>query len=100
MRAERMREADVRDQPPAEERADPPFRPIDELVGNHDVERLVLLLQAADGAGRQDVFDAQQLHAEDVRAEIQLRGREAMAGAMPRQERHAPAAQRAEDIRT
>ena len=67
-----MRERDVRDEPAAEERADPALRPIEELVGHDDVERLVLLLQAADRARRQDALDAEHLEAVDVRAEVQL----------------------------
>ena len=98
-RAERMREADVRDQPVAEERGDAAARPIDELIGDHQVERLVLLLQAADGARREDVLDAQRLEAEDVGAEVQLRGHQPVAEAVPRQEGHALAAQRADDVR-
>ena len=67
-----MREADVRDEAAAEERADAAARAIDELIGKHEVERRVLLLQAADRAGREDPLDAQQLHAEDVGAKVQL----------------------------
>ena len=70
--AERMREADVRDQAVAEERADAPARAIEELIGNDEVERLVVLAQAADGARRQDPLDAEQLEAVDVGAEVQL----------------------------
>ena len=71
-RAERMREADVRDEPLAEERRWPPFRAIEELVGDDQVERLVVLLEAADRTGREDELDAQQLEAEDIGAEVQL----------------------------
>ena len=67
-----MREADVRHEAATEERADAASRAIDELVGHDDIERLQLLLQAADRAGRQDRGDAERLHPEDVRAEVQL----------------------------
>ena len=83
-----MREADVRDQAAAEERADAALGPIEELIGNDDVERLVLFLQAADGAGREDVLDAEHLHAEDVGAEVQLR-RQAAGGPAPCRARNA-----------
>ena len=60
------------DEPVAEERADAPLGAIEELIGNDDVERPVLLLQAADRARRQDALDAEHLEAEDVGAEVQL----------------------------
>ena len=46
LRADRMREADVRDQAFAEERRDASARAIDKLIGNHEVERLVFFLRA------------------------------------------------------
>src|SRR5204862_2077541 len=48
---------------------------------------------------REDELHAECLHAEDVRAEVQLRRRHTMAAAMPRQERDALATQRAEQVR-
>ena len=92
--AERMREADVRDEPVAEERADAPARAIEELIGNDEIERLVVLAQAADRARRQDPLDAEHLEAVDVRAEVQLGRQQPMAVPVPRQKRDAPAAQR------
>ena len=77
-----------------------PLRAIDELIGDDDVERLVFLLQAADRAGREDVLHAQHLHPEDVGAEVQLRRRQPVAGAVAREKRDALAAQRAEHVRT
>ena len=97
--AQRVREGDVRDEPAAEERADAPFRAIEELIGHDDVERLVFLLQAADRARRQDPLDAEHLEAVDVRAEVQLRRQDAMAGAVARQKRDPLAAQRADHVR-
>ena len=87
-----MREADVRDEPVAEEGADAAARAIDELIGNDEIERRVLLFQAADRARRQDAFDAERLEAVDVGAEVQLRRHQPVADAVPRQERHALAA--------
>ena len=94
-----MREADVRDQPAAEERRDAAARAIEELIGNDEVERLVLLLQAADRARREDVLDAERLEAEDVGAEVQLRRHQPMPDAVPREKGDALAAQRADDVR-
>src|SRR5204862_7813860 len=83
----------------AEERADAPLRPIEELVGNDDVERLVLLLETADGARRQNPLHAERLEAIDVRAEVQLRRQNPVAGAVAREKRDAPPAKRAEPAR-
>ena len=97
--AERMREGDVRDEAAAEEGADAPLRPIEELVGHENVERPVLLLQAADRARRQNPLDAEHLEAVDVRAKVQLRRQDPVAGAVARQKRDALAAQRADHVR-
>src|SRR4029453_12345064 len=56
--------------------------------------RLQLLLGAADGAGRQDRGDTEQLHPEDVRAEVQLGRADAMADAMAREKRPPTPAER------
>ena len=93
-----MREPDVRHQPAAEERRDPPARAVEELVGNDEVQRLVFLLQAADGARREDVLDAERLEPVDVRAEVQLRRQQPVPGAVPREKRHALSAQRPDDV--
>ena len=77
-----MREADVRHQSVAEKGGHAPAGAIDELIGDHEVERLVLVLQAADGAGRQQVFHAQDLETVDIGAEIQLRGQEPVTDAV------------------
>ena len=82
----------------AEERADAAHRAIDELIRNDDVERLELFFQAADGARRQDEFHAELLQAEDVGAEVELARQQPVPGAVPRQERHSLAAQRADDV--
>src|SRR4029434_1786886 len=83
-----------------EERADAPARAIDELIGKHQILRRVLLLQAADRACRHDPFHAEHLHAENIGAVIELARVQAMALAVPGQERHPLAAQRREDVRT
>ena len=89
-----MREADVGHDAVAEERAGAGLGAVEELVRDHDVLRRVLLLQAADRAGREDALDAELLEAVDVGAEVQLGRHHAVAGAVTRQERHALAAQR------
>ena len=59
---------------------------VDELVGNHEVGRLVLFLQRADGGDGEDALDAELLEGIDIGAEVQLRGKNAVAAAMAGQE--------------
>src|SRR6267142_5944760 len=94
-----MSERDVRHQSSTEEGADAPPGAVEELIRHHEVQRLVLLLQAADSARRENPFDAEHFEAVDVRPEIELRRKDAVPDAVPRQERHSLPAQRAEDIR-
>ena len=76
----------MRHEPFAEERRDAPARAVEKLVGNHEIERPVLLLQRSHGAQRENALDAERLHPEDVRAKVQLRWRDAMPARMARQE--------------
>ena len=94
-----MRERHVRGESAAEERADARLGPIEKLIGHDDVERRVLLLEAADRAGGDDPLDAEHLEPEDVRAEIQLGRQQPVARAVPREKRDALAAQRAQQVR-
>src|SRR6266508_6322258 len=94
-----MRERHVCHEASSEERADASLRAVEELIGHENVERLVLVLEAADRTGRQDALDAERLEAVDVRAEVQLRRENAMAGAVARQKGHTFAAKRAHHIR-
>ena len=93
-----MREADVRDQPFAEKSGYASACAIDELVGNHEIERLVLFLERAHRAERKNALDAQRFHAPDVGAKVQFRGRDAMPAAVPREKRNFLARQLAHDI--
>src|SRR5262245_61724856 len=95
-----MREGDVCHDAAPEERADASFRPVVELIGNDDIERLVLVLQAANRAGRQNPFDAEDLEAEDVRPEVELRRQDLVAGAVAGQKGDALTFQCAEEIRS
>ena len=95
-----MGERHVRDEAAAEKRADASSRPIEELIRHDDVQRLVFVLQAADGARREDALDAEHLEAVDVRAEIELGRQNPVACAVPREERDPLAAQRRENVRT
>ena len=100
LRAERVRKSDVRDNSAAEECADTPFGPIEKLIRHEDIERAVFVLEAADRAGRQDTFNAEQLEPENVRAEIQLGGKNPMPGAVSRQKRDSLTAQCGDDVGT
>ena len=97
-RADRIGEADVGHQAFAEEGGDAAARAVEELIGDDEIERPVLLLERSHRAERDDALHAQRLHAVDVGPEIQLRGREAMPAAVPRQERHLPARQLAHHV--
>ena len=74
-----MREADMRDQAFAEKRRHPAARAVDKLIGDHEIERLVLFLERPHRAQRKNPLHAQRLESVNVRAEIQLRRRNAMA---------------------
>jgi hypothetical protein len=69
----------------AEEGGDAAARAIEELIGDHEIERLVFFLQRADGTQRYDAFYAEGFHPIDVGAEVQLGGRNAMAAPVPRE---------------
>ena len=81
--AKRMREADMRDDPVAEERGVAVEGAVDELIGEHEIERLDLLPQAPDRARRDDGFDAELLEAVDIGAEVQLRRQQPVSVAVP-----------------
>ena len=73
--------------------------PIDELVGNDEVGRLVLFFQRAHRGDRDDPLHAELLECIDVGAEIQLRRQNAMSASMPCQKGNLAAFQFAEHER-
>ena len=85
-RAERIGEADVRDDTVAEERARPLRRAVDELIRHDEVAGRDLLAQTADRADRDDPLDAELLQGKDVGAKVDLGRQPAMAAAVARQE--------------
>ena len=93
LRTDGMREADVRDQALAEKRRDAPTGAIDKLIGNHEIERLVLFFERSDRAQRQNALHAQRLESVDIGAKIQLRRRNPVTTPVPRQKRDFPARQ-------
>ena len=96
--ADRVCERHVRDQTVAEEGAGATLCAIEELIGHHHVQRRDLFLEAADRARREDPVDAEQLEAEDVGPIVQLRGHEAVTGAVPGEKGHAASAEHAGDV--
>ena len=82
----------------AEERIHAVAGAIEKLVGNHELQRLVLFLQRSHGGDGNDPFHAQLLEAINIGAEIQFAGKNAVPASVTRQERHFAALQRAQDI--
>ena len=62
--------------------------PVDKLVRDDEVGRLVLFLERADRGDREDPLDAQLLHCEDVRAEVQLRRQQQVSPTVPGKKGH------------
>src|SRR5882724_1340797 len=73
---------DVGDDPVAEERRHAALRHVEELAGDHEIERLDVFLHAAHGGDRDDPLDAERLQSPDVGAEVQLGRREPVAAAV------------------
>src|SRR5687767_9695500 len=96
LRANRVRERDVRGKTVAEKRADAPLGAIEKLIRHDDVEGWIFLLEAPDGACRNDALDAEHLESEDVGAEVQVRWKQPVSSAVPCEKRDSLAAQRAE----
>ena len=97
--AERMGETHMGDEAVAEEGRHASLRSIEELIRDHEVERFVLFLETPHRARREDVLDAKQLEAVDVRAEIELGREQPVPRAMTREEGDALAAERSEHVR-
>ena len=84
--ADRIAESDVADDAVAEERGDAMERAIDELVGNDEVGGLVLFLERSDGGDREDALHAELFEGVNIGAEVEFRGKNAMAAAVAREE--------------
>ena len=81
-----MREADMRDQALTEKGRHPPAGPVDKLIGDHEIKWSMFLLERTDRAQRKNPFHAQGLKSVNIRAKIQLGGRNTMAFARGAQE--------------
>ena len=71
---------------------------VEKLVGDHELQRLVLFLQRSDGGDGNDPLHAELLEAVNVGAEIQLGGQNAVSASVAGQKRNLAAFQRAQDI--
>src|SRR5206468_12725980 len=80
----------------AEEGARALARAVDELIGHDDVPGRDLRAQAPHRAHRHDPLDADLLEREDIGAEVDLGGEQAVAAPVPRQEDEPCAAQAAD----
>ncbi len=85
MLTKRFRQTHMRHQPFAEEGARALARPIDKLIGNHQMTRRDFPAQAAHGADGNNPFNPELFERENIRAKIQLGGKPAMAFAVARQ---------------
>src|SRR6185369_7183573 len=97
----RMCKRNVRDNPFAKERRLPhaPARPIEKLIGNHHIQRRILLLQRTNRRSRENTLDTKQLHRIDVRAKRNFCRRQAMTTPVSRKESNALTFQFADDER-
>jgi len=69
-----------------------------ELVRDDDVARPDVLAHAADSADGDDAFNAELLHAVDVRPVVDVRGHQAVSPAVARKEGDPPAEERADAV--
>ena len=86
--ANRLRHRHMGDRALAKKRAVTAFGQVDELVGQHHVERLEIFLQGTHGGHRQQVAHAELLHGVDVGAVGHFMRQQAVAARMPGQENH------------
>ena len=96
-RADRIAKGHMAHNPLAEKCRNAMKGAVDELVGHHKIGGLVLFLERSDGRDREDALDAQLLEGVNVGAEVQLRGKDAMAAPMPRKKSHLAALQLAQN---
>src|SRR5690606_24562145 len=84
--------ADVRDDRPFVKRVLTPPRAVDKLVGDDQVSRLDVGLEAPGGARTDDPRDAELFHRPEVGPIVDRSGRYAVVFAVPRQKGHTLAA--------
>src|SRR6266705_3306023 len=72
---------------------------IEELIGNHELHRLVFFLKRPHRGNRDDAMDAELVEAVDIRAKIQFRRQNTVATAVSRQKCNAFPFQFTENVR-
>src|SRR6266852_6203722 len=95
LRAGRLVEGHVSDQPAAEKRRNAILRAVHKLVGHQEFPRPQILLQRAHRAHGNNTLDSQLLHRANIRAKVDLTGQNPVPAPVPRQKRHALPFQRA-----
>ncbi len=73
-------------------------RAIEELVRDHEIQRLVFFLQRSDCGNRNDSLDSKLFEPVNVGAKIQLARQNAVSAAVPRQKRHLATLERAANV--
>ena len=96
--ADGVGETDVGDDAVAEERVDAVAGTVEELVGDDEVERLVLLFERSDGGDGDDALDAELLESVNIGTEVEFAGHQDMAATMPGEESDLAALERAADV--
>src|SRR5690606_36042140 len=96
LRRERLGYTDVGDQSLTKKGALAAPREVEELIGNHNVARRVILAERAAGTDGDDIAHAKLFQSEDVGPVGYLARRQHMSPAVSRQEGNAPAVKRAD----
>src|SRR5579863_820706 len=71
---------------------------VEELIGYHELEWLVLFLERSDGRNGDDTLDAELFESMDVGAKIEFAWHDAVAASVPREERDLASFEDAADI--
>src|SRR5437016_5979423 len=93
-----LAEGDVRHHAVSEKSVHAVTGAVEELIWDHELQRLVLFFQRPDRGDGDDAFHAQLLEAVNVGAEIEFTGKNAVSSCMTRQKSDLAALQRAADV--
>src|SRR5260370_27322288 len=98
MRTNRIGKADVGYQALSEKSRDASAGTIEELIGNHEIQRLVLFLHGSNGAKGDDTLHPELFEAVNVGPEVKLRGGDPMAAPVAGEKGHIPSPEPAQDV--
>ena len=96
--ADGIGKGDMRYHAATEKSVDPMAGAVEELIGDNEIQRLMLFFQRSDRGNGNDALDAELLEAMNVGAEVQFTGQDAVASPVARQECDLAAFERAADI--